>query len=221
MTGFFPAGRDRGVTVVVEGFFAFVWFGWGLAAAPFWLAVVLIAGGAASLVLGVAGAVLADRSPGPLPAISDPAVRRRYGITVGLEFGLIGAGAAILGVTGNYLWVPVLVCFGVGVHFFPLATVLDNPTLRPLGGLLIAVSAAALITGLATAVAPSTVTGPGAGLSLFGFGLATLLAGRGPAARPPSAAQAGQPAKRSVPGTDRPAPTGRAGSSGTDEPAPG
>jgi hypothetical protein len=77
----------------------------------------------------------------------------------------------------------VLVCCGVGVHFFPLAAVLDNPTLRPLGGLLIAVSAAALVVGLATAVAPSTITGPGAGLSLFGFGLATLLAGRLPADR--------------------------------------
>lgn len=29
LTSFFPAGRDRGVTVAVEGFFAFVWFGWG------------------------------------------------------------------------------------------------------------------------------------------------------------------------------------------------
>jgi hypothetical protein len=28
LTSFFPAGRDRGVTVAVEGFFAFVWFGW-------------------------------------------------------------------------------------------------------------------------------------------------------------------------------------------------
>jgi hypothetical protein len=38
MASFFPAGRDRGVTVAVEGFFAFVWFGWGQAAArPGWL----------------------------------------------------------------------------------------------------------------------------------------------------------------------------------------
>lgn len=29
LTSFFPEGRDRGVTVAVEGFFAFVWFGWG------------------------------------------------------------------------------------------------------------------------------------------------------------------------------------------------
>ena len=25
----FPEGRSRGVTVAVDGFFAFVWFGWG------------------------------------------------------------------------------------------------------------------------------------------------------------------------------------------------
>jgi len=37
LTSFFPAGRDRGVTVAVEGFFAFVWFGWGQAAPPSWL----------------------------------------------------------------------------------------------------------------------------------------------------------------------------------------
>src|SRR5215475_6607065 len=33
---------------------------------------------------------------------------------VGLEFALLGAGAAVLGVTGQYRWVAVWVCFGVG-----------------------------------------------------------------------------------------------------------
>jgi hypothetical protein len=42
----FPAGRSRGVTVAVEGFFAFVWFGWGQADAPSWqISDNLIAGG--------------------------------------------------------------------------------------------------------------------------------------------------------------------------------
>ena len=72
---------------------------------------------------------------------------------------------------------PAWVCFGVGVHFFPLASVLQNPTLRPLGVLLVTVAAAALAIGLAWSVAPSTVTGLGAGLYLLAFGLATLLAG--------------------------------------------
>jgi hypothetical protein len=43
-TSFFPTGRDRGVTVAVEGFFAFVWFGWGQAAPPSWLVAPLAVG---------------------------------------------------------------------------------------------------------------------------------------------------------------------------------
>jgi len=80
-----------------------------------------------------------------------------------------------LGATGQYRWTPVLICAGVGVHFFPLASALDNRSLRLLGGLLVAVAAAALTAGLASATEPSTVTGAGAGLCLFAFGLATLL----------------------------------------------
>lgn len=182
----FPTGRSRGVTVAVDGFFAFVWFGWGQAAPPSWLVIPLAVGTALGALLAVTGVVVATRSPGPLPAVSDPVVRRRYAIIVGLEFGLLGAGAAGLGATGQSQWIPVWICFGVGVHFFPLASALDNPTLRPLGLLLAAVAAAALVVGLASAVPPSTVTGLGAGLCLLAFGLATLLirgpsaAGRGP-----------------------------------------
>lgn len=131
------------------------------------------------------GVVVAKRSTGPLPAMSVPAVRRRYSVIVGLEFGLLGAGAAVLGVTGHYQWIPVWICFGVGVHFFPLASTLQNATLRPLGVLLVAVAAASLVVGLASAVAPSTVTGLGAGLCLLAFGLATLLIG-GPTQSNPS-----------------------------------
>ena len=64
MASFFPAGRDRGITVAVEGFFAFV-------------------------------------------------VRRRYSLIVGVEFGLLGAGAAVLAATGQYRWIAVRICFGV------------------------------------------------------------------------------------------------------------
>ncbi len=163
--------------MAVNGFFAFVWFGWGQAAAPSWLVIPLAVGTALGALLAVIGVVVAKRSTGPLPVMTDTAVRRRYSVIVGLEFGLLGAGAAALGVTGHHQWIPVWICFGVGVHFFPLASTLQNPTLRPLGVLLVAVAAAALVVGLASAVAPSTVTGLGAGLSLLAFGLATLLIG--------------------------------------------
>ena len=175
MTGFFPTGRDRGVTVAVEGFFAFVWFGWGQAAAPAWLVAPLAVGAGLSVLLAVAGVVMAKRSAGRLRVMADPKARRRYSIIVGLEFGLLGAGAAVLGTTGQYRWIPVWICAGVGLHFFPLATTLDNRSLRLLGSLLVAVAAVALTAGLASATDPSTVTGVGAGLCLLGFGLATLL----------------------------------------------
>ena len=182
LAGFFPAGRDRGVTVVVEGFFAFVWFGWGQEAAPSWLVIPLAVGAGLAALLTVAGVVVARRSAGRLRVMADPVARRRYGLIVGLEFGVLGAGAAVLGATGQYRWIAVWVCLGVGVHFFPLASTLANRSLRLLGVLLVVVAAAALVAGLASPTAPSTVTGAGAGLCLLAFGLATLLiGGRAPA----------------------------------------
>ncbi len=178
--GFFPTGRSRGVTVAVDGFFAFVWFGWGQAAAPSWLVVPFAVGTGLAALLAVVGVLVTRRSAGRLPAMSDPVVQRRYNVTVGVEFGLLGAGAAVFAVTGQYRWIPVWICFGVGVHFFPLASTLQNPSLRPLGVLLVAVAAAALMAGLASPAAPSTITGAGAGLCLLAFGLATLLTGDPP-----------------------------------------
>jgi len=79
-TRLFPAGRSRGVTVAIDGFFAFVWFGWGQADAPSWLVIPLTVGIVLGTLLAVTGVVVARRSAGPLPAASDPAVRRRYAI---------------------------------------------------------------------------------------------------------------------------------------------
>jgi len=66
MASFFPAGRDRGVTVAVEGFFAFVWFGWGQAAAPAWLVAPLAVGTGLAVLLTVAEVVVTGRSAGRL-----------------------------------------------------------------------------------------------------------------------------------------------------------
>ena len=106
--------------MAVEGFFAFVWFGGGQAAAPAWLVAPLAVGAGLSVLLAVAGVVMAKRSAGRLRVMADPEARRRYSIIVGLECGLLGAGAAVLGATGQYRWTPVWICAGVGLHFFPL-----------------------------------------------------------------------------------------------------
>jgi hypothetical protein len=68
------------------------------------------------------------------------------------------------------------------VHFFPLAPVLRDPGLRPLGAALIAVAVAGLVTALASGVDASTVVGIGAGVLLLGY--ASLALARAWRARP-------------------------------------
>jgi hypothetical protein len=106
------------------------------------------------------------------------AVRRRYGIVVGLEFALLGAGAAVLAISGLTRWIPVWICAGVGVHFIPLSRVLGDRFLVVLGVLISAVAMAALVIGLTSAVAPGTITGAGAGLCLLITAAITLIARR-------------------------------------------
>lgn len=166
--------RTRGITAVIEGFFAFMWFGWGSADAPSWLAGPLIAGQVVAGLLVLAGVVTAIRSTGERTPMADPLVRRRYNIVVAAEFGILFAGSALMGAVGLGDWIPVWICAGVGIHFLPLARLFDDLRLVPLGVAVTAVAAAALVVGLATDVAPSTVTGLGAGVLLVAAGIAAL-----------------------------------------------
>jgi hypothetical protein len=72
----------------------------GQAAAPSWLAAPLAVGTGLAALLTVAGVVVTKRSAGRLRVMADPVVRRRYSLIVGVEFGLLGAGAAVLAATG-------------------------------------------------------------------------------------------------------------------------
>jgi hypothetical protein len=168
--------RDRtlAATAVIEGFFGFAWFGWGQADAPTVLSVVYAVLSAAALVVAVLGVVAVRRSSGPSP-MADPAVRRRYNVIVGIEFGVILVGAIALGRAGEPGWIPVWVAAVVGVHFVPLAAVFPGTHLVALGVVVTAVALAALVIGLATDVAPGTVTGGGAGVALLVGGAAALV----------------------------------------------
>lgn len=167
-------GRGRGMTALVEGFFAVAWFSWGPAGRPHAVTNILTIGSVASIIVAILGAVLAARSPKISTPMADPAVRKRYGKVVGIEFGSLIVGAIIFGALEWNVYLPVLVCAGVGLHFFPLGRVLQSPLLAPLGGLFIAVAAAALVVGLTTDVEMSAVTGMGAGLLLLLFACLSL-----------------------------------------------
>lgn len=170
------SGRARGISAAILGWFAAAWFGWGSAEpTPRWLTLILQIGTLLALLVLVLGIVLAVRSPSGSTPMRDPAVRRRYGQIVGAEFALIGLGAAVLGVTGLADWIPVWVCAGVGIHFFPLATAFGDRGLIVLGALVSAVAVVAVVVALSTDVAPGTVTGVGAGLSLLVWAAVTLV----------------------------------------------
>lgn len=161
--------RDRGLTALIEGFFGFMWFGWAQADPPAGWRLALAVGAAVAVLVAVLGAVRAFRSPASTGALHDRGVRRRYSIVVGSEFAVGAAGAALLLLLGQPDFVPVWICGVVGLHFFFLAPVLNDPSLVLLGVLLLTVAAGALVAELATDIDASTVTGVGAGslLSLF------------------------------------------------------
>jgi hypothetical protein len=167
--------RDRGTTALIEGFFAAAWFGWGHVAAPPGWDIWLDVGGAVALLVAVAGAVIGFRSPASTAALRDRRVARRYGIIVGVEFGLSGVGAGLLGGLGQAEFIPAWVCAVVAVHFFPLVPVLRDRLLIPLGALMCVVAVAAVVVALTTRVAASTVTGVGAGGLLLIFGAIALI----------------------------------------------
>lgn len=196
-----PDDRSRGFTVIIEGFFAFMWFGWGQAEAPSWLTVPLVVGSALGVLAVLAGVVTAVRSTGQRTLMQERTVRVRYNTIVGVEFCLIGVGAGVLGATGSAQWIPVWVCAVVGVHFLPLARVFGGLLLVPLAITLLVVAAAALVVGLVSDVAPSTVAGPGTGACLLVVASATLASGSGwrrSGATPPSVEPSGdQPASSS------------------------
>ena len=145
------------------------WFGWGQEGPPAWLVPVLAVGSVVGFAVAVTGAIVGFRSPQETAVLRDRAALRRYGIIVGIEFTLIGLGGAALNLTGGQRWVPVWILAVVAVHFFPLAPVLANRALYPLGALLCAVAATALVTGLVSTVDPAGITGIGGGLGLAGW----------------------------------------------------
>ena len=113
-----PNDRSRGIVALIEGFFAFMWFGWGQAQAPSWLTVPLLVGSALGAVVTVVGGVVAARATGQRTSMADPEIRRRYNVIVGVEFGLIVVGVLVLGKSGAPTWSPVWECAVVGAPFF-------------------------------------------------------------------------------------------------------
>ncbi|MCO1597295.1 hypothetical protein M8C17_19265 [Micromonospora sp. RHAY321] len=150
-----------------------MWFSVPAAEQP--LRALLVVGSLAALLTAVAGGVLVAPTRGAGGAVRDRATDRRYLLIAVAEFAAAGLGAAVLAAVGWSGYIPVLVCAVVGLHFFPLAPLLRDPLLRPLGVALCVVAAVGLAIALASTVSAGLVVGTGAGLLLLGYAVQALV----------------------------------------------
>ena len=167
--------RDAAMTTLIFGFFASAWFGWAQERPPVtwkkWLGI----GGGVSLALAAAGGILAWQHWSDGSALSEPGAMRRYGIILGIELAAAALGAAVLGLRGHRELIAPWVCLVVGAHFIPLAGPLQSPILYPLAVVMVLIAVAAVPYARRRDLAPSAVTGGGAGASLFACAAASLV----------------------------------------------
>jgi hypothetical protein len=91
-----------------------------------------------------------------------------FGIIVGVEVVLAAAGAVVLTVRRRRELIPAWVAVVVGVHFVPLAPLLEYPFLYVAAALVTSVGLVSVPVARSRGVPASVVTGLGAGTVLLG-----------------------------------------------------
>ncbi|MEU4569798.1 hypothetical protein [Micromonospora sp. NPDC023956] len=159
--------RDHAMTALIFGAFASSWFGWAQERPPRALVRPLIAGAVLSLAVAVTGGVLAVLHWSTGSALSEPGAMKRYGVIVGIEFGVAAFGVLALALRKQAHLFPTWVCLVVGVHFWPMAPVLRSPALRVLAVVMVVVALAAWLVARRWKLPLSATTGVGAGVTLL------------------------------------------------------
>ncbi|QCW49589.1 hypothetical protein FE634_02670 [Nocardioides dongxiaopingii] len=121
--------RDLFMVAAIFGTFGFAWAGWAQEAPPPRLRPLLGALGAASLLVGVAGGLLAWQGWDEPSSFSGADDGVRFGIVVGIEVVLCLVGSAVLAARRRAGLIAAWVSLVVGVHFVPLVFLFDNLTL--------------------------------------------------------------------------------------------
>ncbi|WNM37227.1 hypothetical protein RMN56_18810 [Micromonospora halotolerans] len=169
--------RQAGLTALYLGVFAAVWFSVPKADPP--LRSLLVVGSVVALVAAAVGAALVVRAGRRPAGERDRSADRRYGLIVVAEFAVALIGGLLLAAAGLGGYVPVLIGAVVGVHFVPLAPVLRDRLLVPLGVAVTLVALAGLVVGLVSAVAAGLVVGTGTGALLLAYAVLALVRARG------------------------------------------
>ncbi|MBA2345500.1 MAG: hypothetical protein H0V83_10515 [Rubrobacter sp.] len=165
--------RGYGIAVLLMTFFGAVWAALGLSELHGVLATILYSAGVVIAVLLLVGGVyllrVARRAPHGGPAFMDTGIRRRFN-QIGVAEGIgIGVAVFVCMRLGHPQWIPAIVAFIVGLHFFPLARLFRLPLYHVTGAVLCLLAAATLFVAVVLN-APDSVQ-----YAIPGLGAATVL----------------------------------------------
>lgn len=168
--------RDTAATVAVLAFFASTWFGWAQESPPKAWRLPLALASVVSVLLAVLGGVLTWQRWVRGSVFDQLGTARAFGIVVGVEFVIAGVGAIVLIRCRRRQFTAVWIALVVGVHFVPLASLLDYPLLYAAAAGVVAVAVAAVPVARSRKLPLSLVTGTGTGSVLLAVALVSLAA---------------------------------------------
>jgi len=161
--------RDGAMTTAILAFFASAWFGWAQERPPVSWKGRLIVGSVLSVAMAVTGGLLAWLNWGTGSVLNGDAAFRTYLIIVGIEFCVAALGSVALVVARRTEYFAPWICLVVGVHFYPMAPVLENAGLYVLATVLTAGALLAIPLARRRSLTVSAVTGAAAGTALLLF----------------------------------------------------
>jgi hypothetical protein len=166
--------RDAAATAAIFGFFASAWFGWAQEDPPRAWRPALIAGAVVALLVMAGGVALMLRHWSDGTAL-DAATSRTFGIVVGIEVAVAALGAVVLTRLRRSELVPAWIALVVGVHLFPLATLLRYPLLGVVAALVTVIALVAVPVARSASVRVSAVTGGATGCALLAAAIFSLV----------------------------------------------
>ncbi|MDN6640911.1 MAG: hypothetical protein L0L10_09030 [Tetragenococcus sp.] len=167
--------RDIATSVVIYGFFGFVWFGWALEGPKeSWKKYLGVACGT-SLLIGLFGIYLVFNYQEEASVLTEKGLSSWYYIIVIIEFLLGGVVAYLLYRKQLENYIAPWICLVVGVHFSPLAFIFQEPTMHILAILFIVTSIITVKRSKTITYKASAITGIGAGSTLLCFALFNII----------------------------------------------
>jgi hypothetical protein len=170
-----PFVRDAAMTAAIFGFASAAWFGWAQENPPPRWRPWLIAGSVVGLLVAVAGGIRGWQNWSSGTAF-DADTSPIFGVIVAIEVVLAGGGAILLSRRGRRELIAPWVALIVGLHFLPMAPLLEFPLFYVVGAL---VTVAALISvplARSRDITVSAVTGFLSGSVLLAAAVYALLA---------------------------------------------